>query len=146
MLKHKILINATLKNFHVSLLPDSATLSFLKAIYFSSREDNLQINSIFEFLSLRAIQNIPNIQGYFFWFWSKSRLKFTKSWNLATLCLSLNRENKPANLLLLDLACLIWCHGFWFCYGYLGLDYALPCLVNFVCREMLPEACLRRSK
>ena len=52
---------------------------FLKAIYCLNTEDSLVINPIFEWLGLRAIENIPNILDYLLWISSKSRLKFTKS-------------------------------------------------------------------
>ena len=49
-----------------------------KEVIFSNRIDDLVINPSFEFLSSRAIQNIPNILSYLFWFPSESRLKSPK--------------------------------------------------------------------
>ena len=51
-------------SFDIPVLPDFATLSFLNAINFVIGKDSLTFNPIFEVLSSRAIQNIPNLQGY----------------------------------------------------------------------------------
>jgi len=46
------------------IMPDFANLFLLNATNFLNFRDNLMINPIFELLSSRAIQNIPNMIGY----------------------------------------------------------------------------------
>jgi len=65
-----IFIDKRLKN-HINgkvlpraVLQDFAKLFPLNAIIFLTGRGNLMINPIFELLSSRAIQNIPNMTGY----------------------------------------------------------------------------------
>jgi len=48
----------------IAVLPVFATPSYLKVVKFLTAKDKQVINPIFEFLSLRAIQNIFNMYGY----------------------------------------------------------------------------------
>jgi len=73
----------------VIVLPDFVTPLLLNAFNFLSDRDKFVINLIFELLSSRAIQIIPDMLGYLQWFSSYSRLKLTHSSNLTTVTLEL---------------------------------------------------------
>ena len=59
---HYLFLQRRLRN---TVLSDSATPSYLNASNFLTGKDNIMFNPIFGMLSSRAIQNIPDMLGYF---------------------------------------------------------------------------------
>jgi len=57
--------HASLSSMQWTVLLDSATPSILNASNFLAVKGNIMFNPIFGMLGSRAIQNIPDILGYF---------------------------------------------------------------------------------